>query len=325
MKKITNILIGLFLSVLFAFPAIGAERVLTVGGNAASRPISDFYMGQHEGTFYYVNSGVTASGNGRSLTYGYKTITEAVAVAVAGDTIYVKGSFNEAVTVAVAGLRIIGIGTTSNRALWTAPDTTAPALTIAAAADVVIENIRFRPPVANAAIELTGVSHQFQMYNCRIQGKAGSHYGIKTDGKQANVRIEGNEFYYINTSSYGIAIYGHTYDGAEPAGWIVKNNYFHSCLKYISCRMRQSIITGNFFAGKGLIANGTMAAITTGIDISGATGGCNLVQGNFLGGDYSTATYVSGTDDNWIGNISDDLAETEVDTTTGTTIAVPAS
>ena len=274
---------------------------------------------------YFVDSGVSASGDGLSWAGAFKTITEAAAVLETGDRVFIKGSFNEAVTVDVAGVALIGAGTTSNQSLWTAPDTTSPCLTVAAAADVVVSNLRFRPAVANAAVDLTGASHQFQMYNCRIQGKTGSRYGLKTDGAQANVRIENCEFYYINTASYGIAIYGHTYTSSEPTGWIVKDCFFHSCLKYITCRMRQSIITGCFFAGKGLIAAGTMAAITTGIDISGATGGCNLVQRNMLGGDYSTSTYVSGTDDNWIGNISDDLAETEVDASTGTTIAVPAS
>jgi hypothetical protein len=277
------------------------------------------------GIDYYVNSGVSASGDGLSWDGAFKTITEAAALVETGDRIFIQGSsFNEAVTIDVAGVALIGVGPTSNQALWTAPDTTAPCLTVAAAADVLVQNIRFRPAAYNAAIELTGASHQFQLIGCRIQGKSNSYYGLKTDGHQANVRIEGCEFYYINTSGYGIAIYGHTYSGAEPAGWIIKDCFFHSCLKYISCRMRQSIITGCFFAGKGLIAAGTMAAITTGIDISGATGGCNLVQGNFLGGDYSTATYVAGTDDNWVGNISDDISEVEVEAT-GATVAVPAA
>ena len=88
--------------------------------------------------------------------------------------------------------------------------------------------------------------------------------------------------------------------------------------------MRQSIITNSYFSGKGLIAAGTMAAPDGCIDISGATGGCNIVTKNFLGGDYSTALYVSGTDDDWVGNFSSDVSETEVGAE-GITIAVPAA
>jgi hypothetical protein len=275
---------------------------------------------------YCVNSGVAASGDGLAWPTALKTIAEAVALMVAGDRCFIQGSFNEAValTVVHVGCEFIGVGSTSNRVLWTAPDTAAPCLTVTACADVVVQNVRFRPPAANAAIALAGASNQFQLLDCRIQGKAGSWYGIRTDGGQSNVRIERCEFCYINTSSYGIAISGHTY-ATEPSGWMLEGCLFHSNLRHIVCRMRQSVIQRCVFAGKGLIAAGTMAAITTGIDISGAIGGCNLVQGNFLGGDYSTATYVAGTDDNWIGNTSDDLAEAEVNAATGTTIAVPAA
>ena len=88
--------------------------------------------------------------------------------------------------------------------------------------------------------------------------------------------------------------------------------------------MRQSIITNSYFSGKGLIAAGTMAAPDGAIDISGATDGCNIVTKNVLGGDYSTALYVSGTDDDWVGNFSADIDETEV-ADNGITIAVPAA
>jgi len=328
MKKFNSILLGLILSLALLCPAFSAERVVTVGGNQATRPISDFVLYQLEGTNYYVNSGVTASGNGKSLDYAFKTITEAAAVAVAGDSIYIKGSFNEAVTVAVAGVRIVGIGTTTNRALWTAPDTTAPCLTISAAADVWVENIRFRPPVANAAISLVGASHQFTVKNCRFQGKTGSYYGIKTDGSQANVHILDSEFWYINTATYGTAIYGATYATAEPTGWIVQGNKFHSNLNHIVCRMRQSVITDNVFGAGGLAADGSTSATLTvlGIDIHGATGGINIVTANFLGGLYHQAHYYGGTSDSWSGNFCTDRTHsTQVDATTGISILAPAA
>lgn len=304
----------------------GAELVVSAGGKLTIESGGIFNMPNPTGEAdYYVDSAAVASGAGTSWPVAFKTIAEAVAVPlVAGDRVFIRGSFNEAVTLSIAGVALIGAGSTSNQALWTAPDTTAPCLTVAAAADVVLANLRFRPPVANAAIELTGASHQFTMLDCRIQGKSGSRYGIKTDGGQSNVRLDGCEFYYVNTASYGYGIYGHTYATSECSGWMIERCKFHSNLRHIVCRMRQSIIRDCVFAGKGLIAAGTMAAITTGIDISGAIGGCNIVTHNLLGGDYSTATYAAGTDDNWIGNWSDDTAEDEVEWS-GWTNAVPAA
>lgn len=258
---------------------------------------------------YYVDSAVSASGDGLTWPTALKTIGEAAALMVAGDRCFIQGSFNEAVTFAVANIWLVGVGPASAAALWTAPDTAAPCLTVSAAANVGIYNMRFRPPVANAAVELSGAAHQFQFVGCRIQGKAGSYYGIRTDGAQSNVHIEGCEFFYCNTVDYGIAISGHTYSGTEPSGWMIEDCLFHSNLKHIECRMRQSIIRNCVFAGKGLIAAGTMAAVTTGIDISGAVGGCNIVTKNFLGGAYETPTYAAGTDDCWVGNTTEDLGE----------------
>ena len=184
------------------------ERILSVGGNKASRPMSDFLLNQRRGHTYYVDSTVTASGDGKSWAYAFKTITEAVAVAVAGDTIYIYSGltnatqFNEAVAVtSLAGIRFIGGGSNPDQAIWTAPNTTAPALTFTASPDFLVEGIRFRPPLGNAAISLVGISHNGIIQDCRFQGKTGSLYGILTDGTQSNIHILDNEFVYINTAS----------------------------------------------------------------------------------------------------------------------------
>lgn len=312
-----------------------SEKILTVGGNRATRPLTDFRLGENEGTLYYANSAVTASGNGKSLAYAFKTIAEAVAVAIAGDTIFIKGSFNEAVDVAVAGLRIIGIGATTNRALWTAPDTMSPCLTITAVADCWIENIRFRPPVENAAISLIGAASQTTIINCRFQGKTNSYYGILTDGSQANVHILNNEFFYINTATYGTAIKGQTYATSDPTGWVVEGNKFHSNLNHIVCAMRQSIIRENVFSAVGIAPAGTAQLTVVGIDLSGGGSGvgANIVTRNDIGGLYHLACYkpaiatvgAAGSDE-WSGNYCADRTHaTEVDATTGISILAPVT
>ena len=277
------------------------------------------------GNYWFVNSATGADGNAGTGAQPFKTIARAVAVASAGDNILILGSFNEAVGVTKAGITFMGAGSTSNRSLWTAPDTTAPCLTVTGAADVVVCGIRFRPPVSNAAISLVGASNQFTLASSRIQGKTNSYTGILTDGGQANVRIVDNEFFYINTAATnGHAILGSGYATSEPTGWIIQRNKFHSNTYHIVCRQSRAVITDNVFSGIGLTAVPSAAAPSMGMDISGATvvaGGCNLVTNNLLGGAYSTALYVSGTNDDWIGNYSTANGSTCIQ---GLTIAVPA-
>ena len=277
------------------------------------------------GDYWFVNSVTGVDGNVGSSGQPMKTIARAVAVAAAGDTILIKGSFNEAVALTKAGVTIMGAGSTSAEALWTAPDTTAPCLTITAAADVVLRNIRLRPPVSNAAIQLVGASHQFQMIGCRIQGKANSATGILTDGGQANVALIDNEFFYINTAATsGHAILGRTYTVGEPTGWMVEGNIFASNTYHFVCRMNRATILNNVFAGIGLTAVPSTAAPSMGIDISGGTvagAGCNIVSKNVFGGAYTTALYVSGTNDDWTGNWGTANGTTCIQ---GVTVAVPA-
>ena len=279
------------------------------------------------GASWFVNS---VSGldtySGQAWGAAFKTIAKAVASAAAGDTIYILGSFNEAVVVtSLAGLHIVGAGSTSNEALWTAPDTTAPCLTVTTAADVLVSNIRFRPPLGNAAISLIGASSQFKLSQCRIQGKTGSVTGLLTDGGQSNVALLDNEFFYINTAATsGHAILGQTYSGSEPTGWVIRRNIFNSNTYHIVCRQSRATIIDNTFLGIGLTAAGTSAAPSVCMDISGSAipgAGCNIVTRNFLGGAYTTALYVSGTNDNWTGNNATANGTTCVQ---GLTVAVPA-
>lgn len=326
MKKINSIFISLFLIMALVFPVFAAERVLTVGGNQASRPISDFYLGQHEGNFWYVDSAVTASGNCKSLAYACKTITEAEALASAGDTIYIKGSFSEAVTVDLAGVRIVGIGSTPHRAQWTcAAD--AKCLTITAA-DVTVENIRFAPPAYSAgipaAIYLNGATYAV-IKNNRFQGKTGSWYAIYTTGDCDNTKILDNQFYYMNTATYGTAI--KSSGASDISGMVIDGNEFQSNLNHIVAPMKLSRITNNVLPGGGLAAAGTYSATLTvlGIDVHGAASGYNVITQNQLGSLYHQACYYAGTGDEWNGNfVKDRTHSTQVDATTGISILAPA-
>ena len=279
------------------------------------------------GSAWFVSSASGSNSNsGRSWSAAFLTIAKAVASAAAGDTIYLLGSFNEAVGVTLSGLSFVGPGTTSNESLWTAPDTVAPCLTITGATDVVVNGIRFRPPVANAAISLVGASNQFRLVNSRIQGKLNSGSGLITDGGQSNVELLNNTFIYINTAATsGHAVLGSGYAGnIEPSAWVVRGNNFNSNTYHFVCRLNHSTVTNNTFLGMGLSAAGTSAAPSKCLDISGSldpSPGCNIVTGNFFGGAYTTALYAAGTNDEWTGNWGTANGTTCVQ---GVTVAVPA-
>ena len=304
-----------------------------IGGGLIIDPAGQFAPFSLRKNTYYVDSTVTASGAGKSWATAFKTIAEAVAVAVSGDTIFIysgfgnTNQFNEAVTVtSLAGIRFIGGGTSPDQAVWTAPDTTAPCVTFAASPNFSIENIKLRPPLGNAAISLIGASNWGRIRGNRLQGKAGSYYGILSDGSQNDVNISDNDFLYINTLTYGTAI--KSTGVADLSGLNIQGNKFHSNLNHIVAPMKQSVIDGNIFAAGGLAADGSYSGTLTvlGIDIHGAASGYNEVTRNILGGLYHQAHYYGGVGDEWVGNFCKDRTHaTQVDATTGFSILAPAA
>ena len=271
------------------------------------------------------------------------TITRALALVAlkthpysgVGCVIHLLGSFNESVTVLstlyAGALTFRGEGTGPDRTVWTAP-VDGVCLTLNAVADCVVENIRFRPPAyiagVPAAISLVGASNWTMIRNCRFQGKAGSWYAILSDGNQDNVHILNNEFFYMNTPTYGTAIKGAVTAGVNATGWVIAGNIFHSNLNHVVVPMGQGHILRNYFAANGLTAAGVAGVPLTvlGVDIHGAAIGCNIVTQNQLSGLYHQANYYGGLNDDWNGNYCTDRSHaTQVDATTGLSILPPAA
>jgi hypothetical protein len=274
---------------------------------------------------WYVNSAVTASGNGKTRSTAFKTIAEAVAAASAGDRLHMRGTFTEALTCSKQ-LAFIGAGLNVNDCVWMESAAGDTLLTLTGKG-CLIENIRFRVPTTGGiGINMTNSDYTI-IRNCHFQGRSGSYYGIRNTGG-SQCQITDNVFQYLNTATYGCAILGHTYTSVIPSGWIIKGNLFHSNLKHIQMVMRQSLIEGNFFQEKGIDAdNVSVLTATKKLDLlTGSSGGqLNTVTKNIMQGDYSiTGGYAPATSDNWFGNISDDVAEAEV-YDDGTTTAVPAA
>jgi len=108
------------------------ERVLTVLGNKATRPISEF--GLVKAKEWYVGPNKTGDGDdgrsGRSLETSLETLDAAIDLAVAStasksDIIWLTAGYTETVSTAAQialdkiGLRVIGLGTGANRPTFT--------------------------------------------------------------------------------------------------------------------------------------------------------------------------------------------------------------
>jgi hypothetical protein len=302
------------------------ERILTVGGNQASRPITDFLLNSGYGKDWYVNNLKSASGDGKSWNYPFITITEAVALASAGDRINIWGDgttthqYTETVTPLVSSLKFIAANPLG--VIWGG---VTDSLILATVVNTYIGGIRFRPTNGYAGISMTGASNMTFVDTCRFQGTTGSKYGIKSDGHQSGVRVYNSHFLYFNAATcYGL--YGIIDAGvAENASWEIIGNMFHSNTYHIKGNFRYSIVKGNTLAGYGLLAAGSQGAPTKCIDFTPGSGsvGNNTVTKNMLGGAYTTALYVSSNaNEDWIGNY---CAVTATTGPYGLTVAVPAA
>lgn len=263
-----------------------------------------------QGTVYCVDSVNGVDTNpGTSWGAPLLTIAAAVALAVAEDTILIKGSFSEAVTIAGAktGLSIIGVGNTPNQAKWTAA-ADAVCLTINATS-VLVQNIRFSPPAyvanrATSAITLGGASYA-RIRSCRFQGKTGSQAAIYSPVCDSdNVEVSDCEFQYMNTGTYGAGILGVEAGGLSYSAWQILRNVFASCVKAIDLNCRVARIQGNTIFEYGITAAGAVGAVLAmGIDLSGTSSGGNAVWDNQLGGTYGATLYkVGASGDQWAGN-----------------------
>lgn len=296
-----------------------------LGGNLVFYPGSSGY-----GNEWFCDSVNGASTNtGKSWEQALDTIAAAVALASAGDTINMRGSFSEAVVSAVIGLRFIGCGSVTKEAQWTA-DADEICLTLSAAYQEV-NGIYFRPPAytagSPAAITLSGADWAF-IHHCRFQGKTASHQAIHSPVADSdNVEISDCQFYYMNTATYGCGILGVAAAGAGYNGWRILRNVFSGCVSGVVVPARVFVVEGNSFPQYGIAANGNVGAVCTApLNLSGTDTGGNIVRENTMDGDYSnTGGYTAGTaGDCWTGNYATDVAEAEVGDN-GITLAAPAA
>jgi hypothetical protein len=275
--------------------------------------------------FYVDGTNGVAGNNGSSWSTPMLTIQAAVTAASAGDTIFLKGTFTEEVTCTKDSIKFLGAGPNNAENVWMENAAGDTLLTLSGK-NCIISNIRFRVPTTGGiAIALTGADYTI-IEGCYFQGRTGSLQAILNNGG-SSCKILNNIFAYLNTAVTGAAILGVTYT-AIPSGWEIAYNTFHSNLRHLSMTMRQSFIHDNLFQAIGLDNDNTDLTATTKCDVytgSAGDGQYNTVTRNMFQGDYSnTGGYKASANDNWFGNISDDVAESTVGDW-GITTAVPGA
>lgn len=279
---------------------------------------------------WYVDATNGSDNNdGLSWARAKSTIQAAVNAADTHDLILIRGDFTESVTTddktGDVALTIQGAGSMTERGLGTEKDCSWKSAGASAAALTVncpgcrIRNIRFEPNTSAAAIKLMRSGNNdatsFIIENCVFWGNG--LYGIDLYGSPSEGYIRNNRFSFMNRTG-SAAIASSDVSTAYPYEIVIEHNLFMENKNHINMYANSCCIIGNVFQGTGHVV-----ATTYGLRLIG--GNDNMVHGNYMGGDYSTAKYVSATTDEWSGNFSMDVAEAEVEAVSGVTSTVPAA
>lgn len=290
------------------------------------------------GTSYYVDA-KNGSDNHDGLGWDTPLLTmaEAFDKIVSGDTIFFVGKVKEQLTTP-AGVFDVSIVGAANRprhaddhtesaagargssaSTWVSPDSataSTPLLKIQQQGWRLANILFGAGPASTASVLLfrdagagdaeRDASHT-HIVGCRFSAPV---IAIQDSGGCAFVRVEDNVIHGATTA----AINNVTGAGVGTLlHWQVFDNQILDCAIGIDLSSDQAVIRGN-----------TIGKHTTyGIDLNG--GSNNMVNGNWLFGDYTTDTgqYRAGTTDNWSGNFSSD--EDEGTVTSGITHAVPTT
>jgi len=263
----------------------------------------------------------------------HSTITSAIAVAQAWDTIYVLGTNNAgltqtsdyAETVIIGdtqiGLRIIGVGNNYEGTLWTCETQDDYIITVNAN-NVLIKNIRFRPNGATGgAIYVTNDATQqatgLTVEDCAFRSTTEtSGYGIATQDRANDMHIKNCLF--SDLATYAIAQIGASNISYR---WIITDCSFDtSCTGGVYGIMGKSVIKNcNFGEFDGAVALSTGGA-------TGAAGSSNIVTGCTFetNGTIATDDQLQGTStDIWVGSLCRTVSESSYTGAGGEIIGIP--
>lgn len=241
-----------------------------------------------EARTWYVDAAIATAGDGKCWMSAFDTVTAAVAVASARDTILVMpGDYDEGATIAITtnGLTIKGYQSefNQNRAMVYDGAGAGYDLMTIDAHEVTIDGLAFSAAVDTYdGIVVGGTSASFKVCikNCRLDGWDGE-YGIQAGSGDdcPDILIEGNLIRSWNTA--GIQV--------NCTRSVVRNNVFHVVtdkfgLEHVPAAgdRPDNVYVDNLFSG---VAN----ASTTGIKFTGApSNGTILVARNMFTGTFDT-------------------------------------
>jgi hypothetical protein len=281
-----------------------------------------------------------ATNNGTSWDDAFSTMTLALAAVQTGGKIYFRGDVREQcvgsnlkfdVTIEGVGslhhADVPAAGYHPGAAAWrspASPTAATPLLNIKGRGWKLI-NIMFDAPADAAAVRLTRNSSEgtaehdashASIIGCDFRSGL---YGIENYDGCFNITIKDCVFETFDATTGAAAIMTNTNTGVAAARrWRILDNFFQPDSttegneRHIVIGLVGSLIKNNVFGrvkGTGLY-----------IDLTG--GADNVVTGNVMDGDYTTADYVAGTRDIWYGNRCKVTATTAPD---GVSLVVPAA
>lgn len=157
------------------------------------------------GTVRYVDAGVSESKDGLSWDTAFKTISEANAAAVAGDTILIRaGEYDEGASIVVtkAGLKFLGQNTSSNQNnVMILGSSATHTLIDVGANEVEIAGIGFTQTKAASMISVTSGSWKAHIHGCKFDGYGAATSGVTVTGDCPDIHVERNLFRSINGSN----------------------------------------------------------------------------------------------------------------------------
>lgn len=294
-----------------------------LGSIVASEEL-DSILGAPYGSAWFVDTFNGSDQNtGQSWANAYGTMAQALSAAQTGDSVYFRGDVREEITGSNLkfDIRIIGVGGKHHpdqpssiydpgAAMWRPPasPTTATPLLAVRGRGWEFHNIVFDCPVDAAAVQLNrnassgtdeyDASHAV-FVNCLFRS---GKYGIEFADGCHNVLIDGCEFFLINASGSGAGIVQIAASVALGLKNTVRNCIFSGTSsagandRHIIVAWQGSHIYDNIF-GKV-----TSTGIYIDLTLGGTGGNDNVVCKNVFGGAYTTADYVNGTNDLWLGN-----------------------
>jgi len=289
-------------------------------------PVASASGAQVFGNHWFVDNvrGLSAN-SGKKSTSPVSTVAEAIALASAGDTIYVNATgtdYEESSTLALDRVNIIGCAASPREVGWTPSATNGTCLVITGKG-CRVSGIGFRPNGATTgyAIDLQDDAAGTKAYNTVIDNcyfrstVATAKAAILCNGVPENVRIIGNHFTHCN-----YAINNDTASNKPAYGWHIIGNHFSSKLTTgVRLSASRCRVLYNTFAGPGGLD-------TVGYSAAVGNLGNNQIFMNSFGGDYGIATgkFKFNATDNFTGNYAFDVAaSTEVNATTGEVKAIP--